>query len=59
MDGFLQDPPRLGNQFSDDEFLVSQLARLLPDASMQQDLGEEMPTLHLAAASNLISPLRR
>lgn len=44
MDGFLQDPPTLGNQYADDEFLRSQLRRALPADCLQlaeSDLGED------------------
>lgn len=39
--GFLQDPPALGNQLTEDAFLVSLLCRLLP----AEALGEALPDL--------------
>lgn len=43
---FSQNPPHLGNQFSDDGFLQSLLCRLLPPEALpevQSDLGEAAP----------------
>lgn len=39
--GFLQDPPALGNQLTEDAFLVSLLRRLVPADA----LGEALPDL--------------
>lgn len=49
-----QDPPHLGNQFSDDPFLQSLLGRLLPPAALpevQADLGEAAPSSRAAERS--------
>ena len=45
-DGFLQTPPHLGNQYTEDSFLRSVLRRLLPPETLAEvapDLGEGGP----------------
>lgn len=58
-DGFLQDPPRLGNQLRDDEFLNSQLRRLLPEEALggvEPDLGAPQRCLNSAASLLHLAP---
>ena len=57
MSDFYQDPPRLGNQFTDDAFLVSYLRQRLPAAMLQtiepdlRRFGERVSTDILAVGN--------
>ncbi len=53
---FFQSPPSLGNQYTDDSFLQSYLARVLP-ASMLRDIEPELIDLGARAGGDLYASL--
>ena len=56
-DAFLQDPPRLANQWDDDALLRSHLRRTLPDLLGSTNLELAAVYTHFATADDPESPL--